>query len=421
LYGSAAALLSLFLYTWDPNIIAHSQLVTTDVYALGTIALSMYCLWRFSQQRDWKRLLAFALALGVSQLAKYTAVFLYPLAVLLLLVRDSPDLVRWLFSRQWGHLGRYAIHSLVWTGVTLALSLVIINAGFLFHRSLMQLGEIHFKSEFFLSAQSRLVIFKDVRLPVPQPFLRGLDLVRYRERSGRGYAKIYLFGQFRKEGFPGYYLIASLFKVPIAELLLSLVASIVYFWKRSFHRFLENELFLWGPVLFFTLYFNFFYRAQIGIRFFLVVFPFIQIFSGSLLKDWASIRPRLKWAIGILAVYMLLSVLSYYPNFIPYFNELVIDRRFAYRVLADSNLDWGQGSKAVSEYQNVHPGALINPDSPVAGTVVVSANNLVGITAEPLTYRWLRENFRPVTTVAYSHLVYQISEQDLLRLGIVPP
>ena len=28
---------------------------------------------------------------------------------------------------------------------------------------------------------------------------------------------------------------------------------------------------------------------------------------------------------------------------IPYFNELLTDRKMAYHLLADSNLDWGQG------------------------------------------------------------------------------
>ena len=35
LYGFYAGLAAILLYIFDPNIIAHSQLVTTDIYAAG--------------------------------------------------------------------------------------------------------------------------------------------------------------------------------------------------------------------------------------------------------------------------------------------------------------------------------------------------------------------------------------------------
>jgi hypothetical protein len=35
---------------------------------------------------------------------------------------------------------------------------------------------------------------------------------------------------------------------------------------------------------------------------------------------------------------------------IPYMNEWVRDRRLSYKILADSNLDWGQDSDVVEEF-----------------------------------------------------------------------
>jgi hypothetical protein len=67
----------------------------------------------------------------------------------------------------------------------------------------------------------------------------------------------------------------------------------------------------------------------------------------------------------------------------------------------------------VKRYLAQHPEALIDPDEPVSGTIIVSVNNLVGITSKPETYSWLRENFQPFDTVAYSYLVYNISPVDL--------
>ena len=49
--------------------------------------------------------------------------------------------------------------------------------------------------------------------------------------------------------------------------------------------------------------------------------------------------------------------------------------------------------------------------------VVVSINRLVGITADPCLYRWLREGADPVDTIAYSYLVYEISELDSFTIN----
>src|SRR5262245_47471787 len=117
-------------------------------------------------------------------------------------------------------------------------------------------------------------------------------------------------------------------------------------------------------------------------------------------------------AIGALIV----SVLSYYPHFLPYFNELVWDRSKAYTVLADSNIDWGQNAWYVSRYHDTHPGVIDEPDAPTAGTILVHVNALVGITADPNKFRWLRERFAPVDHVAHGTLVYRIAETDLQRI-----
>jgi 4-amino-4-deoxy-L-arabinose transferase-like glycosyltransferase len=412
LYGFIPAVFALLLYIFEPNIIAHSQLATTDLYATGTIFLSIYALWRFSQERDVRRAGLFGLALGLAQVAKYTAVFLYPLALILLLVRDYPNLRAWIAARErrllWGYLRQMALFGLL----IILLSLLVVNAGFLFNRSFLPFGEYSFQSDLLQAAQARFPILNRLPVPVPFPYLQGLDLVRFYERTGENFSRIYLLGQLNESGFPGYYLAASLFKVPIAiqaAFLLSFIACS----RRKDRRFIENELFLLGPIIFFTLYFNFFYRAQIGIRYFLVVFPFIHMFSASLLAGWKSFRARTWAAVGTLSVYLIVSVLSYYPHYIPYFNELVPDRRMAYKILADSNLDWGQAGWYVAQYKATHPEAVLDPPEPTAGLVAVSANNVVGITAKPKTFQWLRENFTPIDTVAYAYLVYDISPEEL--------
>jgi hypothetical protein len=80
----------------------------------------------------------------------------------------------------------------------------------------------------------------------------------------------------------------------------------------------------------------------------------------------------------------------------------------AYRVLADSNLDWGQAGWYLERYLQAHPEAKLNPTGPVTGTVVVEVNDLVGITKDADFYRWLREGYRPVGTIAYAYLIFNL-------------
>ena len=51
-----------------------------------------------------------------------------------------------------------------------------------------------------------------------------------------------------------------------------------------------------------------------------------------------------------------------------------------------------------------------------SGRIVVSVNRLVGV-YEPEEYKWLRENFEPVDSIAYSYLIYDVSFEDLKKIS----
>jgi len=108
----------------------------------------------------------------------------------------------------------------------------------------------------------------------------------------------------------------------------------IYFWDKTRRQnLLKDEIFLLLPVLFYTIYFNFFYNAQLGIRFYLIVFPLLYVFAGNLFINWKELSSRQKMSGYALGAYLLISVLSYFPHYIPYFNEFIWDRRMAYKYL----------------------------------------------------------------------------------------
>lgn len=413
LYGFIPALFSLLLYVLDPNIIAHSQLVTTDIFAVGSIAFAFYCLWRFANDRTLQNGLWCALVLGLSQIAKYTAIALFPLFLISLILYD-------LFIWSRGEHGRGVFRMLTLRYIKYAVfavvvAILVINVGFLFNRTFTPFGEYVFHSSLFKDIQNNVSILENFPVPVPYPYLQGLDLIRYNEQSGASYGNVYLLGHINTlKGFPGYFIIASILKLPIATQIILMLSLGMYFARRERRDgFFRNEIFLLIPVVFYTVYFNFFYNTHIGIRYFLPVFPLLYIFSGSLFVGWKGFslfQKLLSWG---LIVYLFISVFSYFPYFLGYFNEIVWDRTQAYKYLADSNIDWGQSQNDLWTYISNHPEAVYLPGKIQSGRLIISVNDLVGINIDPDNYAWLRNNFEPVDTIAYTYLVYDISPEEL--------
>lgn len=414
LFGEIAGFIALGLYALEPNLIAHSRLITTDLYVTCMIFLSLYFFWHFIKEASWNRALVSSIILGLSQLAKYTSLLLYPLLGLLVVIRFIGPLVRIIKERNYKSAIKGMTNVLLYTLLFVIISILIINLGFLFNRTFTPLGEFHFKSDLFQTIQSKLLKLDDFPIPVPYPFIEGLDSVRFRERTGIGYGKIYLLSKLRSgESFPGYFIYATIFKVPIIILLVWLISIVTYLIKDRRQQFLEKELFLLGPILFFTIYFNFFFRAQIGIRFFLIVFPFLFVFSSRLFQNLVNFGKGRKLLILFAAIYLIVSVVSYFPHYISYFNEFIWDKTKSFKVLADSNLDWGQSEVYLRRFLLENPGVIFEPNKPLAGRILISANRLIGIRESSDNFAWLREHFEPIDHIAYSYLLFDVTQEEL--------
>jgi hypothetical protein len=414
LYGIIPALVTLFLYVFDPNIIAHSQLITTDVYAMGTTTLVFFFLWRFAHRRSWSNGIAFSIALGLSFIAKYSTIVLLPLSVISIILYDFPVLRNNFQRKDANAIVKAVYHYALYVVIACFISILIINMAFIFNRPFTLFGDYNFRSVLFQTLQTRYPIFKNIPVPTPYPYLEGLDWVIQNERTGASYGSIYMLGVAKPLGqsFPGYYFVASLFKVPIASQLILLLSFIIYIKDKDRRKnFLQNEQFLLIPVTFYTLYFNFFYNAQIGIRYYLIVFPLLYIFAGSLFIHWDRLSGCRKTLVLLFAGYLAISVLSYFPYYITYFNELVPDKRFTYKYLSNSNLDWGQDRYQLDMYLAKHPEALTEVGHPQAGLFVIRANVLVGE-----SYEWLTNNFVPDGVLANYFFIFKVTPEEFEKL-----
>jgi hypothetical protein len=244
-------------------------------------------------------------------------------------------------------------------------SIFIINLGFVFDGIATPLSGYAFHDPFFKKLQATPVL-RNIPLAIPVPYVQGLDLIKYEERMGLAWGNLYMAGKLRVNhhdgtlrGFPGYYFYAALFKVPIAKQVVFFIALLGFLFQRGQRAAIlrRDELVLLLPILVYWVYFNFFFNAQIGVRHVLPVFAVATVFCGRLLADPAS--KLLQLTALIPTAWVGVSTLSYYPHFLSYFNELVPDRKLAYRYLADS-IGWVTTGGTGGIHRR-HSGLIVDP------------------------------------------------------------
>lgn len=401
LYGPAAALAVGVLYCFSPNLLAHSTLATSDLYGALAFAVTAYAHWKLAVRPGTRTLLLASGSLALSQITKFSALFLFVVVPLSL----APAI--WMRARSGKPWLRAAVTYAV---VTMALTVAILNVGFLFHRGFTPLRSYRFESRFFQSAAAFPVLSR-APLPVPYAYLQGLDMMLVHQKTGATFGKLYLLGETRPAShpFPSYYVAAYLFKEPLALQVLLAAGLFCILRRRDFRSFLINEWFLIAPIIVLLVVLSFFNGAQIGIRHILPVLALSLVLAGSVFQRWFVLSFRKKTCLALLTVWLVASVLSYFPQLIPYINELVPDRRYGWTVLADSNLSWGQNAWLVSDFLRKNPDVRLNPKFPCTGRILIDANQLVGVD-EPGA-AWLRNHYEPVGHVGYAYLLYVVPDR----------
>jgi len=409
LYGCSAALFSLFLFVFCPNIAAHASLVTTDAYsALFTIA-SLYHYWRYTREKTRWQLVLFSIALGVAQLSKQSLTFLYPLFGLLFLMQ--------LFiSSGEKSLKRVFMNFLI----VVFIQLLLLNIGFQFKETGKPLREYAFKSKFFSSVNDRSCFLGVIPMPLPSPYLYGLDYTKNIDEMGPGHResspKAYILGQTRDgKGIWYYYFVSILFKTPLV-VLISFLLSLFLVFKKKTNNWVDT-LFLLFPVLFFLVYFDFFYNSQVGLRHILMVFPLIHVFCGNLINELADTRRNRVFVVAM-ASYTIATFYYFFPCLLPYTNELIMDKKMAYEIVGSANLDYNQAYESLNRYLGQNKNVEYAPQYPRAGKFIINTNDLLALSGNN-GYDWLRNNFKPTEHLQFTYLIFDITEQDLLRKKLV--
>jgi hypothetical protein len=372
----------------------------------------LYFFRRYLLLPTFKNACISGLAFALAQITKPLAAYLYAIAGLFLFMAATKT----------GSVRVGTKQFLTFVAIALVCAIAVLNVAYLFDRTFTPLTAYHLESSLFGSLQNTWPL-NNARVPVPYSVLQGLDMAQHNDETGATYGNVYLLGTLRKvtdpgfRGFKQYYVVAWLFKEPIALQILFILGLVRVYRCRSTHSFLFAEGLLLVSagvlVLVLVLFLSLFSKVQIGIRHILPALAVEVVIAGASFSGWVSFSRRKKTALALLVVWLAASTFSYYPHMIPYMNEWVPDRKTAYRVLADSNLDWNRNLRLVRNFLQNNPDVVMNPEVPVSGRILVSANRLVGITPkESGPLQWVLR-YRPVAHVGYAHLLFNIPPEDV--------
>jgi len=409
LYGQWGGLLALTVYAFEPNLLAHGRLLTLDLPSAAFASLVLYTAWRFWQQPGWWRLAAWGVALGLAGATRYTLVSVVPVLVAMTLAHAA---------RPVGHTG--LLKSRCW----ITAALVGCAVGIVAALTVWAVYGFTFGP----------VPDWGIRLPAPAYFYDLRELLAYHSKP----QDAFLLGRHYTGGWWPYFMVTMAVKTPLSVLILLGMALVSLVHWRQVRR--GELLILAASSLYYAL--SLASPFNIGHRHLLPILPLLAIFIGRLGPRLAAGRRLWRYAIGALIGWLVFSTWRIYPHYLAYFNELV-GPRDGYRVLVDSNLDWGQDLPALERYVAEHnisslylswfgesrpwqydvpyrsipskPDELsdiytrvYHPDYPPPGTYAVSATNLQALLFEDKAlFSWFLQR-EPVAQPGYSILVYQV-------------
>ena len=372
LYGPEAGLLSLSLWVFCPNILAHARLVTTDIGATALGVLATFVFWLFLHRPTWRRASLAGLCLGLAQLSKFSMILLYGLWPLLGLVHLVTDQDRTGLGRR---LARMA-----WI---VALSVAVIDLGYGFEGVGIPLGHYEFACRSLTRpvpegmerprSKDRLLdgayryrvnrfrgtLLNSLPTPLPKHYLLGFDDQKL-EAEGIprkfldadsqsdevvGYP-VYLDGVLRHKSWWYYYLFAAFYKVPEGTWFLIVLSFVVLAASRRSRASPFDELTVLTIPAVLLVVISVFTNINLGLRYILPIFPYLYISAGKLAPWAAGLPGRARpWGIAAVTAGLLATVAAtagIHPHYLAYFNVVSGGPEHGSEHLIDSNLDWGQ-------------------------------------------------------------------------------
>ena len=390
------ALLPTFLFALSPNVLAHGHYVTTDIGAALGIFIAIFYFVKFLLRPTTKYIILAGLALAIAQLMKFSAFLLIPFFIFLLIVyliwktKNEPPRNAWL---------QYLLKSILILVIAFCVIYLVYTLFSLRYPVQKQVLDTKYNLNSFAGGPDpklgtcrglRCVAEIDILMagnrilrPMAQ-YLLGLIMVGQRSAGGN---TAYFLGEVSTAGWWYYFPVVFALKEPIPSLIfigLALLIALISIFKnviarnakKAFSNYLGTDFDSFAMLSFVIFYWVYSMKSNlnIGVRHILPTLPFIYILATDVIKKWfASQRINAGNVIKIifsgikrviisslkailitgLLVWFIIEVFVSYPYFLSYFNQLAGGLWKGYQYVVDSNYDWGQDLKRLTNWVNI--------------------------------------------------------------------
>lgn len=407
IYGNKIGLLTLFFFSFSPTFIAHSRYVTTDLGAAFGFFIGIAAFVKFLEKEfpggkpvfavnigsfftRHKYLIICGIAFGIAEVLKFSLFILAPLYLLYGFI--------WAFLWQFEHKLSFKerfinfiksyIKIFLKTILIFIIGSVIIWLVYAFHTWNYPRERQVRDTEFVLSSFGVRPIVDFTVFMAENKFLKpfaeyllGLLMVIQRASGGN---TTYFMGQVSAAGWWYYFPVAYILKETLAFHILTVLTLLIGIKiilkskNKSLYNFFEwmrDNFSLTAGIIFIIIYWTQSIASplNIGLRHILPTFPFIYILVSREIILWIhninsrreniNLFEKLKFIsykyskifskYGIISVFLLwifLSVIITFPNYLSYYNELAGGTKNGYKYITDSNYDWGQDLKRLKFY-----------------------------------------------------------------------
>lgn len=360
-FGNVGALVSLGFFAFSPDFLAHGALVTSDVCMAFFFLASVGAWWRHLHDSRAHVWWLSAVTLGLAFTAKYSAVLLLPLVIIMALVRALSAEPFVFGGRQFvtraGKLGAIGLSTVGQAAV--AAAIIWAFYGFRYSSANPALPPAELLSHLWELMEKGIGAFgppihaaRTIHL-LPEGYLYGFAYVvkTVATRSA------FLNGEYSQIGWPTFFVWTFLLKTTVATLLASVLAGVIIVRNSARDPRWRNGIYRATPLIaLFIIYWisSLTSHLNIGHRHLLPIYPVIFIGLG-VLGILLPSRPIARAMVtGFLLGWHTLSALSVAPHFIAYFNEIAGGPQNGWRHLVDSSLDWGQDLPGLKHWLDEH-------------------------------------------------------------------
>jgi tetratricopeptide (TPR) repeat protein len=356
MFNTSAGFLALGLLVFDPTLLAHGALVTTDAAQSCFLLASIYAFYRYVQLPSAGRLMITGVAAGLALASKHSTVLVFPMLLILagieIFRRESansgsqPALERTAAKRG---VGKRAARYAAALGIIGLMSVAILWTAYGFRyaargNGLLLNPPMEAQLAKVPSPAQAKVLYEFARFHLlPESYVYGFAHVLFSADDFNSY----LFGKSYPHAVWFYFPVAMLVKSSLTFLILLAISAWVIASGCLQKR--REVLFLLIPPLIY-LAASMKGGMNIGIRHILPVYIFLAILIAGAASVLIKNSRRWRYAVVLLLVFQAISVTRAFPNCIGYANEAFGGPKNAWRYVSDSSADWAQQLHAVKRY-----------------------------------------------------------------------